>query len=424
MGVLNRLKHAWNTFISEEKSEPISYYDLGYSSTFRPDRVRFSKGNEKSIVTAIYNRIAIDCSTVQMKHVKIDHDERFLETVESGLNNCLTVEANKDQQSRAFIQDIVMSLFDEGSVAIVPIDTTVNINKGSFDINSMRTGKILQWYPDHVEVEVYNDRKGVRENLRLPKKSVAIIENPHYAVMNEKNSILQRLIMKLNILDVIDQQSGSGKLDLIIQLPYVVKTDARRAQADKRRKDMEDQLTNSKYGIAYTDGTEKITQLNRSVENNLLKQIEYLTSMLNGQLGINESILDGSADETVMLNYMNRTIEPILAAISLEFNRKFLTKTARTQGHTIKYFNDPFRLVTVTNLAEIADKFTRNEIMTSNEMRQVIGMRPIKDPKADELRNKNLNSGEKQGVVVKENEVIKEPPITSDGKIGENQNGQ
>lgn len=423
MGVLNRLKHAWNTFISEEKSEPISYYDLGYSSTFRPDRVRFSKGNEKSIVTAIYNRIAIDCSTVQMKHVKIDHDERFLETVESGLNNCLTVEANKDQQSRAFIQDIVMSLFDEGSVAIVPIDTTVNINKGSFDINSMRTGKILQWYPDHVEVEVYNDRKGVRENLRLPKKSVAIIENPHYAVMNEKNSILQRLIMKLNILDVIDQQSGSGKLDLIIQLPYVVKTDARRAQADKRRKDMEDQLTNSKYGIAYTDGTEKITQLNRSVENNLLKQIEYLTSMLNGQLGINESILDGSADETVMLNYMNRTIEPILAAISLEFNRKFLTKTARTQGHTIKYFNDPFRLVTVTNLAEIADKFTRNEIMTSNEMRQVIGMRPIKDPKADELRNKNLNSGEKQGVVVKENEVIKEPPITSDGKIGENQNG-
>lgn len=423
MGVLNRLKHAWNTFISEEKSEPISYYDLGYSSTFRPDRVRFSKGNEKSIVTAIYNRIAIDCSTVQMKHVKIDHDERFLETVESGLNNCLTVEANKDQQSRAFIQDIVMSLFDEGSVAIVPIDTTVNINKGSFDINSMRTGKILQWYPDHVEVEVYNDRKGVRENLRLPKKSVAIIENPHYAVMNEKNSILQRLIMKLNILDVIDQQSGSGKLDLIIQLPYVVKTDARRAQADKRRKDMEDQLTNSKYGIAYTDGTEKITQLNRSVENNLLKQIEYLTSMLNGQLGINESILDGSADETVMLNYMNRTIEPILAAISLEFNRKFLTKTARTQGHTIKYFNDPFRLVTVTNLAEIADKFTRNEIMTSNEMRQVIGMRPIKDPKADELRNKNLNSGEKQGVVVKENEVVKEPPITSDGKIGENQNG-
>ena len=261
MSVLDRLKHAWNTFVSEEKSEPISYYDLGYSSSFRPDRVRFSKGNEKSIVTAIYNRIAIDCSTVQMKHVKIDHDERFLETVDSGLNNCLTVEANKDQQSRAFIQDIVMSLFDEGSVAIVPIDTTVNIKKGSFDINSMRTGKILQWYPDHIEVEVYNDRKGIRENLRLPKKSVAIIENPHYAVMNEKNSILQRLIMKLNILDVIDQQSGSGKLDLIIQLPYVVKTDARRAQADKRRKDLEDQLFNSKYGIAYTDGTEKVTQL-------------------------------------------------------------------------------------------------------------------------------------------------------------------
>ncbi len=422
MGILDRIKHAWNSFIGEEEQTIVRDYNLGYSSTYRPDRVRFSKGNERSIVTAIYNRIAIDCSTIQIKHVKMDKDDRFLETIDSNLNNCLTVEANKDQQSRAFIQDIVMSLFDEGSVAIVPIDTSVNIKNGTFDILSMRTGKILQWFPDHVRVEVYNDRKGLRETLTLPKKSVAIIENPHYAVMNEKNSILQRLILKLNILDVIDQQSGSGKLDLIIQLPYVIKSEARKTQADRRRKELEDQLSGSKYGIAYTDGTEKITQLNRSVENNLLKQIEYLTSMLNGQLGINESILDGSADEKVMLNYMNRTIEPILAAITLEIDRKFLTKTARTQGHSVRYFNDPFRLVTVTNLAEIADKFTRNEIMTSNEMRQIIGMRPIKDPKADELRNKNLNSKENYEPPVKE-EVIEENPVVTDKEDGENQNG-
>lgn len=422
MGILDRFKHAWNSFIGEEQQTIVRDYNLGYSSTYRPDRVRFSKGNERSIVTAIYNRIAIDCSTIQIKHVKMDKDDRFLDTIDSNLNNCLTVEANKDQQSRAFIQDVIMSLFDEGSVAIVPIDTSVNIKNGTFDILSMRTGKILQWFPDHVQVEVYNDRKGLRETLTLPKKSVAIIENPHYAVMNEKNSILQRLILKLNILDVIDQQSGAGKLDLIIQLPYVIKSEARKTQADRRRKDLEDQLSGSKYGIAYTDGTEKITQLNRSVENNLLKQIEYLTSMLYGQLGINESILDGSADEKVMLNYMNRTIEPILAAITLEIDRKFLTKTARTQGHSVRYFNDPFRLVTVTNLAEVADKFTRNEIMTSNEMRQVIGMRPIKDPKADELRNKNLNSKENYEPPVKE-EVIEENPVVTDKEDGENQNG-
>lgn len=422
MGVLDRLKHAWNSFIGEENQPPIRGYDLGYSSSFRPDRVRFSKGNEKSIVTAIYNRIAIDCSTIQIKHVVMDEEERFLEIKKSSLNECLTVEANKDQQSRAFIQDIIMSLFDEGAVAIVPVDTSIDIKNTSFDIHSMRTGKILQWFPDHIQVEVYNDRKGIRENLILPKSSVAIIENPHYAVMNEKNSILQRLIMKLNILDVIDQQSGSGKLDLIIQLPYVIKTDARRAQADQRRKDMEDQLASSKYGVAYTDGTEKITQLNRSVENNLLRQIEYLTSMLYGQLGINEAILDGSANEVVMLNYMNRTIEPILAAITLEFNRKFLTKTARTQGQSVRYFNDPFRLVTVTNLAEIADKFTRNEIMTSNEMRQIMGMKPIDDPRADELRNKNLN--EKVEIPeAEQKEVVKEDPIKSETKDGENQNG-
>ncbi len=419
MGILDRLKHAWNSFLDEERRPAIYDYNLGNSSSYRPDRVRFSKGNEKSIVTAIYNRIAIDCSTIQIKHVRMDEDDRFLETINSGLNNCLVVEANKDQQSRAFIQDVVMSLFDEGSIAIVPIDTTTNIRNGTFDIHSMRTGKILQWFPDHVQVEVYNDRKGIRENLLMPKKNVAIIENPHYAVMNEKNSVLQRLIRKLNILDVIDEQSGSGKLDLIIQLPYVVKTDARRAQADKRRKELEDQLAGSKYGIAYTDGTEKITQLNRSVENNLLKQIEYLTSMLNGQLGINESILDGSADEKVMLNYMNRTIEPILAAITLEIERKFLTKTARTQGQSVRYFNDPFRLVTVTNLAEVADKFTRNEIMTSNEMRQVIGLRPVKDPKADELRNKNLNSPDEKPI----EEVVEKNPTKSEDEDGENQNG-
>ena len=422
MGILDRFKHAWNSFIGEEEQTIVRDYNLGYSSTYRPDRVRFSKGNERSIVTAIYNRIAVDCSTIQIKHVKIDKEDRFLETIDSNLNNCLTVEANKDQQSRAFIQDVVMSLFDEGSVAIVPVDTSVNIKNGTFDILSMRTGKILQWFPDHVQVEVYNDRKGLRETLTLPKKSVAIIENPHYAVMNEKNSILQRLILKLNILDVIDQQSGSGKLDLIVQLPYVIKSEARKTQADRRRKDLEDQLSGSKYGIAYTDGAEKITQLNRSVENNLLKQIEYLTSMLNGQLGMHESILDGSADEKVMLNYMNRTIEPILAAITLEIDRKFLTKTARTQGHSVRYFNDPLRLVTVTNLAEVADKFTRNEIMTSNEMRQKIGMRPIKDPRADELRNKNLNSKENGAPPVKE-EVIEENPVVTDKEDGENQNG-
>lgn len=422
MSVIDRFKHAWNSFIGEEKKAPPGYMDLGYSNSFRPDRVRYSNGNERTMVTAIYNRIAIDCSTIPLKHARVDEDERFLEIMKSGLNECLTIGANKDQASRAFVQDIIMSLFDEGSVAVVPIDTSVDISKGSFDINSMRTGRILQWFPDHVQVEVYNDRKGVRETLTLPKKSIAIIENPHYAVMNERNSVLQRLIRKLSILDLIDEQSGSGKLDLIIQLPYVIKSEARRKQADLRRQSMEDQLANSKFGVAYTDGSEKITQLNRSVENNLLKQIEYLTSMLNGQLGINAAILDGSANEEVMLNYITRTIEPILAAITQEFNRKFLTKTARTQGQIIRYFNDPFRLVTVSNLAEIADKFTRNEIMTSNEMRQVIGMRPNKDPRADELRNKNLNEAEPEAEEVVEKkleekiEVPKEKSVEKDGE--------
>lgn len=422
MGLIDRLKHAWNSFTSEEYNAAKNY-SIGYSSTIRPDRMRFSRGNEKSIVTSIYNRIAVDCSTVKIKHVRIDKEERFLETIESGINTCFNVESNKDQAARAFIQDVVMSMFDEGCVAIVPIDTTADIKSGSFDIHSVRTGKILQWFPDHIQVEVYNDRKGIKQNLTMPKKSVAIIENPHHAVMNERNSVLQRLIRKLNILDAIDEQSGSGKLDLIVQLPYIIKTDSRRKQADQRRKDMEQQLASSKYGIAYTDGAEKVTQLNRPVENNLLKQIEYLTSMLYGQLGINESVLDGSANEEVMLNYMNRTIEPIIAAISMELNRKFLTKTARTQGQTIKYFNDPFRLVTISNLVNAADKFTRNEIMTSNEFRQIIGMRPVKDPRADELRNKNLNS--KDEGISKQVEGVpdKEDPVKSKDEGDENQNG-
>lgn len=404
MGFLDKLKHGWNAFIGEEdiyKNKRPYYNELGYSTMFRPDRVTFTGGNESSIVTAVYNRMAIDCSTRPVKQVKLDKQDRFKEVVKSELNYCLNTEANKDQQSRAFMQDVVMSLFDEGVVAIVPIDTSSDINKGTFNIHSMRTGKITQWYPDHVRVDVYNDKTGYREEITVPKKSVAIIDNPFYAVMNEKNSVLQRLIVKLNLLDVIDKQSGAGKLDLIIQLPYTIKTDARRAQAEKRRKDIEDQLEGSKYGITYTDGTEKVTQLNRPVENNLLKQIEYLTSMVYAQLSITTKVLDGTADEKTMLNYNNRTIEPILAAITLEYERKFLTKTARTKGNAIRYFNEPFRLVPIANLADIADKFTRNEILTSNEVRQIIGFKPIDKPEADELRNKNLNKPVVDGEVIK-----------------------
>jgi len=398
MGILDRLQHAWNAFVGEKNNfRGSNYVNLGYSSTYRPDRMYFTKGNERSIISSVYNRIALDCSAVSIRHIRLDDNNRYIEEIQSGLNNCLSVEANKDQASRAFLQDIVMSLFDEGAIAIVPIDTSIDPKlSNAFDIESMRTGKIVQWYPDHVRVEVYNDRTGMREELTLPKKSVAIVENPLYAIMNERNSVLQRLINKLNLLDAIDQQSGSGKLDLIIQLPYVIKTEARRAQAEHRRKDIEDQLSGSKYGIAYTDGTEKITQLNRPVENNLLKQIEYLTSMLYSQLGITTSVLDGTADEKVMLNYMNRTVEPIVSAIVGEMQRKFLTKTARTQKQSLRYFNDPFKLVPLANLADIADKFTRNEVISSNEMRQIIGFKPVLDPKADELRNKNLNQAPEQ----------------------------
>lgn len=387
----SRLKHAWNAFLSREPTT--SYYQgLGRGYSYRPDRPRLTRGNERSIVTSVFNRIALDAAAINIQHVKLDENGRFLSTINSGLNNCLTLEANMDQTARAFIHDVVMSMMDEGCVAIVPVDTTLNPDvTGAYDIVTMRAGQVLEWYPQHVKVRVYNDRRGEKEDIVVPKSTVGIVENPLYAVMNEPNSTLQRLIRKLNLLDAVDEQAGSGKLDLIIQLPYVIKTEARRVQAEKRRKDIEEQLSGSKYGIAYTDGTEHIVQLNRAVENNLMTQIEYLTSMLYSQLGITKGVMDGSADEQTMLNYYNRTIEPILAAVVDEMKRKFLTKTARSQSQSISFFRDPFKLVPETKLAEMADKLTRNEIMSSNEIRQIIGMKPSKDPKADELRNKNLS---------------------------------
>ena len=391
MGIRDRLQHAWNAFVYNDNNY-VDPQNLGGLSTFKPDRVHFSRGVERSIVTSVYNRLALDVSSIAIKHVRLDENGRFKEEVDSGLQNCLNVEANIDQTGRAFLQDVVMSMLDEGCVAIVPVDTTIDPAKsGSYEINTMRTGKILEWYPAHVRVRVYNDKRGIHEEIVLPKSAVAIIENPLYAVINEPNSTMQRLIRKLNLLDVVDEQTSSGKLDLIIQLPYVIKSEARRKQAEERRKDIEMQLSGSKYGIAYTDGTERITQLNRPAENNLMKQVEYLTSMLYSQLGLTQSIMDGSADDKTMLNYYNRTVEPILAAITDEIKRKFLTKTARAQKQTVMYFRDPFKLTPVVDLAEIADKFTRNEIMTSNEIRQIVGMKPADDPSADELRNKNLN---------------------------------
>lgn len=387
-----RLKHAWNAFTNRDLTTEGFTYVHGTSYSYNPDRPRFSRGNERSIVTSVYNRIAMDVASITINHVRLDENNRYKEIIESGLNTCLTLSANKDQTGRAFIQDVVMSMLDEGSVAIVPVDTSFNPKiTGSYDIESMRTGKIIEWYPDYVKIRLYNDQTGNHEDINLPKSTVAIIENPLFAVMNEPNSTMQRLIRKLNLLDVVDEQSGSGKLDLIIQLPYVIKSDARRRQAEDRRKQIEDQLAGSKYGIAYADGTERITQLNRSVENNLLKTVEYLTNMLYGQLGISQAVMDGTADEQQLLNYNNRTVEPIVSAIVDEMKRKFLTKTARSQKQSIMFFRDPFKLVPVNNVAEIADKFTRNEIMTSNEFRQVIGMKPSNDPKADELRNSNIS---------------------------------
>lgn len=389
LNLSTRLAHAWNAFTSRD---PTQYIITGPGYSSRPDRPRLSRGNEKSIATSIFNRIALDVSSVNIKHCQLDKNGRYVEDIDSGLNNCLNLEANKDQTGRAFIQDVVLSMLDEGCVALVPVETTIDPkSSNSYQIDSMRTGKITEWYPDMVRVRLYNDRTGEKEEILLPKNQVAIIENPLYAVVNEYNSTMQRLIRKLSLLDVTDEQTASGKLDLIIQLPYVIKTEARRQQVERRRKDIIDQLTGSQYGIAYTDGTEKIIQLNRSLENNLLKQVEYLTNMVYSQLGITQSVLDGTADEKTMLNYMNRTVEPIISAIVDELKRKFLTKTARSQLQSIVYFRDPFRLVPVNDIAEIADKFTRNEIMTSNEIRQIVGMQPSKDPKADELVNSNIS---------------------------------
>lgn len=416
MGLLDRLQHGWNAFMNKD---PTRYYqDIGSSYSYRPDRVRFSRGNERSIITSVYNRIALDVAAINIQHCRLDEDGRFVSAIDSDLNKCLNLEANIDQTARAFIQDIVMSMLDEGCVAIVPVDTTFDPTvTGSYDISSMRTGKILEWYPSHVRVRVYNDRIGEREDIVLPKHTVGIIENPLYAVVNESNSNMRRLVRKLNILDAIDEQSGSGKLDLIIQLPYVIKTEARRKQAEDRRKDIEMQLAGSKYGIAYTDGTERITQLNRPVDNNLMSQIEYLINMAYSQLGITQGVLDGTADEKTMLNYHTRAIEPIISAIVDEMKRKFLTKTARSQRQTISFFKDPFKLVPVNELAEIADKFTRNEIMTSNEIRQVIGMKPSDDPKADQLVNSNINQSTKT-----QTQLVK--PTDENNEGGENQNGE
>ena len=386
----DRLKNAWNAFMNRDP--PLEYRDIGMLSTYRPDRIRLTKGHERSIITSVFNRIAVDCAAITIQHVRLDENGRYKELMKSGLNYCLNTEANVDQTGRALIQDAVMSMFDEGCIAIVPVDTTFNpLITDAYDIKSLRVGKIVQWHPNHVRVRLYNERTGLFEEVTLLKSMTAIIENPLYAIMNEPNSTLQRLIRKLNLLDVIDEQSGSGKLDLIIQLPYVVKTEARRAQAEERRKNIEMQLANTKYGIAYTDSTEHITQLNRSVDNNLMGQIEYLTNMLYSQLGITKEILEGTANEQVMLNYYSRTIEPIVAAITGEMIRKYLTKTARSQGQSIVFFRDPFKLVPVNQIADIADKFTRNEIMSSNEIRQIVGMKPVDNEQADELRNKNLN---------------------------------
>ena len=412
MELFNRLKHGWNAFVNNR--DPTYIPDLGVSYSYRPDRPRLTRGNERSIVTSVYNRIALDVAAIDILHCKLDDNNRFISVIPSKLNNCLSLDSNIDQTGRAFKQDIVMSMLDEGCVAIVPTVTTFNPEvTGSFDIETMRTGKILEWYPAHIKVRVYNEKTGNKEDIILPKNSVSIIENPLYAVINEPNSTMQRLIRKLSLLDVTDEQTASGKLDLIIQLPYIIKTEARRQQAEARRKDIEMQLAGSKYGIAYTDGTERITQLNRSVENNLMKQVEYLTNLLFSQLGITQTILDGTADEKTMLNYYSRTIEPIVSAIVDEMNRKFLTKTARTQKQKILFFRDPFKLVPVNDLAEIADKFTRNEILTSNEIRQIVGFKPSKDPKADLLINSNLNHPEDKS----------ENPTKNLSKGVENQNG-
>ena len=409
----SRLRKAWNVFTQRNQNGDYRDYGVGYG--YRPDRLRMTRGNERTIVTSIYNRIALDVSSISIRHVQLDDDGRFESERNTKLNECLSLSANIDQTGRAFIQDVVLSMFDEGCVAIVPIDTERDYFDGPVrDILSMRTGQVIEWYPRHAKVRVYNDRTGRKEDVIFPKDKIAIIENPYYAVMNQPNSMVQRLIRKLALLDAIDEQTSSGKLDLIIQLPYVVKNQMRKEQAEQRRRDIEAQLTGSRYGIAYTDGTERITQLNRPVENNLLKQIEYLTNMVFGQIGVTQAILDGTADEQTMLNYNNRIVEPVVSVIADSMKRVFLTPTARSQKQSIMYFRDPFRLVPVSQVAEIADKFTRNEIMSSNEIRQVVGLKPSKDPKADELRNSNLNHPDEAT-----NTQIKDPI-----KEEKNQNGQ
>lgn len=409
MKIIDRLQHGWNAFINNK--DPTLRPGPSYS--YRPDRARFTRGNERSIVTSIFNRIAMDASSIDIEHVRVDKDGRFTGIIDSGLNNCLTLEANIDQTGRAFMQDAVMSMLDEGVVALVPIDTTLDINTNSFDVETIRVGKIMEWYPQHIKVRVYDENSGTKKDVVVPKRSVAVVENPFYSVINEHNSTMQRLIRKLNLLDAIDEQSGSGKLDLIIQLPYVLKGEQRIKNAEDRRSTLERQLNNSKLGIGYIDSTEHVIQLNRSLDNNLMKQIEYLQSMLYSQLGITQSILDGTADEKTMLNYFSRTIEPIVFAIVCEMKRKFLSKTARTQGQSIFYFRDPFKLVPVTELADIADKLTRNEIASSNEMRQKIGWKPSTDPKADELRNKNLSAPNEESQSLNKEQYYEE----------ENQNG-
>lgn len=417
MGLIERVQRGWNAFRNRDPT--FNFQNLGEISYYRPDRPRFTRGNERSIVTSVYNRIALDASSICVQHVRLDDNGRFSSVIDSGLNNCLTLDANIDQTGRAFIQDAVMSMLDEGCVAIFPVETDVDPESTeSYKINSMRTGKIIEWRPEHVKIRAYDDRIGRQSDIILKKSMVAIVENPLYAVINEPNSTMQRLIHKLNLMDVTDEQTASGKLDLIIQLPYVIKTPARQQQAEERRKSIEMQLASSKYGIAYTDGTEHITQLNRSVENNLMKQVEYLTNMLYGQLGITQTILDGTADDKTMLNYYNRTIEPIMSAIVDEMKRKFLTKTARSQGQSIMFFRDPFKLVPVNDIAEIADKFTRNEIMTSNEIRQIIGMKPSEDPKADQLLNSNISHP------VEEIEGISDSTEENKDEGGQNQNGK
>lgn len=413
----SRLKHAWNAFVNNRDPTVNNNVYVGSGYSYRPDRRRFTRGNERSIISAIYNRIALDVAAIEIQHCKLDKDGRYIDTIKSGLNECLNVSANIDQTPRAFIQDVVVSMFDEGCVAIVPVDTSSDPRTGSFDILSMRTGKVVDWYPAHVRVNVYNERTGQKEDVLLPKSAVAIVENPFYAVMNEPSSTLQRLIRKLNLLDAVDEQSSSGKLDLIIGLPYTIKSEARKKQAEQRRQAIEEQLSGSKYGIAYTDATEHITQLNRPIENNLMKQIEYLTSMLYSQLGITQAVLDQTADEKTMLNYTNGTIEPIISAIVDAMKRTFLTKTARTQGQSIKFFRDSFRLAPINEVAELADKLTRNEILTKNEFRQKLGFKPADDPKADMLINSNISQSA-NGI-----QPQAAPPKDETLEEGESQNG-